>query len=47
MKKDRYKPTCSHWKKKGHEEETCWKLHPELLPKKIKDKEKKKMATTV
>jgi hypothetical protein len=31
--KEQEKPTCSHCKKKGHEEEKCWKLHPELKSK--------------
>ena len=31
MKKEWDKPTCSHYKKKGHEEARCWKLHIELL----------------
>jgi hypothetical protein len=35
INKDEYKPTCSHCKIKGHEEEQCWKLHPELRPKKF------------
>ena len=40
MKKDMDKPTCSHCKKKGHEEARCWKLYRELLLKKVKDKDK-------
>jgi hypothetical protein len=34
------RPTCSHCKKKGHEESQCWKLHPKLRPKKFRDKGK-------
>jgi hypothetical protein len=45
--KEEEKPTCSHCKKKGHEEATCWKLHPERLPKKFKDKGKQKATTIV
>jgi hypothetical protein len=30
VKKDEEKPTCSHCKRRGHEEAQCWKLHPEL-----------------
>jgi hypothetical protein len=33
--KEEEKPTCSHCKKKGHEEEMCWNLHPERLPKEV------------
>jgi hypothetical protein len=29
VKKDEEKPTCPHCKRKGHEEEQCWKLHLE------------------
>jgi hypothetical protein len=28
---------CSYCKKDGHKKETCWKLHPELIPDKYKD----------
>jgi hypothetical protein len=45
--KEEEKPTCSHCKKKGHEEATCWKLHPERLPNKFKDKGKQKATTIV
>jgi hypothetical protein len=30
VKKDEERPTCSHCKRKVHEEEKCWKLHLEL-----------------
>ena len=30
VKKDEEKPTCSHCKRKGHEEAQCWKIHPKL-----------------
>jgi hypothetical protein len=40
VKKDKDKPTCFHYKRKGHEEAQCWKLHPELQPKKFQDKGK-------
>jgi hypothetical protein len=34
VKKDEDKnPTCSHCENKGHDENHCWKLHPELKPK--------------
>ena len=40
MKKDEDNPICSHYKKQGREEEKCQKLHPQMLPKKFKDKGK-------
>jgi hypothetical protein len=43
VKKDEEKPTCSHCKRKGHEEAKCWKLHPKLRPKKIQNKGKKRL----
>ena len=30
MKEDDEKTTFSHCTKKGHKEDQCWKLHPEL-----------------
>ena len=30
-------PTCSHYQRKGHKEEKCWKLHLEFKPKWFKD----------
>jgi len=30
VKKAEEKPTCSHCKRKGHEEAQCWKIHPKL-----------------
>jgi hypothetical protein len=47
VKKFKEKPTCSHCGKKGHEEDKCWKLHPEFLPKKFQNKEEQKTAATV
>jgi hypothetical protein len=46
VKKDEEKPTCSHCKRKGHEEAQCWKLHPELRPKKFQDKGKQKIVAS-
>jgi hypothetical protein len=34
--KEKENPTFSHCEKKGNEDETCWKMHPERIPKKIK-----------
>jgi hypothetical protein len=48
MKKDEeQKPTCSHWKKKGHDENHCWKLHPELKKKWAQPRQGKKKTTTI
>ena len=47
-KEEGEKPTCSHCQKKGHAEEKCWKLHPELKPKWFKkDQKGKQKSTTV
>ena len=35
------KPSCTHCKKDGHEDEHYWSLHPELKPKKFSGKKKK------
>jgi len=32
-KKGEGNPSCTHWKKDGHEDEHYWKLHPEKIPK--------------
>jgi hypothetical protein len=45
VKKDEDKPTCSHCRKKGHEEAKCWK-NPKLRPKKFQDKGKQKNTTS-
>jgi len=34
------KPSCTHCEKEGHGEENCWKLQPELRPKRNDRKEK-------
>ena len=49
IKKEGEKPTCSHCQK-GHDVSKCWKLHPELRPKKFggnKDKGKSKYTAEV
>ena len=33
--KESERPTCSHCQRIGHDEARCWKLHPELKPKKF------------
>ena len=37
----KYKHSCTHCKKDGHDDEHCWSLHPELKPKKFDGKKKK------
>ena len=39
------KSTCTHCKKEGHDEAHYWALHPELKPKKFRNKERKNAAT--
>jgi hypothetical protein len=46
IKKVEEVPTCFHCKKKGHDESQCWKLNPELWPKKFKDKGKKNIVSS-
>jgi len=42
------RPTCSHCQRIGHDESKCWKLHPELNPKKfLKEKDEKKAIAAV
>ena len=41
---DRKKKSCDHCGKPNHTPEKCWQLHPELIPKKIKEMRKKKGA---
>jgi hypothetical protein len=33
VKREEGKPSCTHYKKSGHDDEQCWKLHPEKRPK--------------
>ena len=40
MRKGDERPTCSHCKIQGHEEENCWELNLELKPKWFKDRKK-------
>jgi hypothetical protein len=41
------KPSCKHYKKEGHDENHCWKFHPEKRPKWFKErKQGKTIATT-
>eukprot|EP00253_Pinus_taeda_P021195 PITA_21195 len=38
------KPSCTHYKKDGHDDEHCWSLHPELKPKMFDGKKKNTTA---
>jgi hypothetical protein len=45
VKKEGEKFTCKHCSKDGHDEDHCWKLHPERRPKKFGNKNKGKSKT--
>jgi hypothetical protein len=48
VKKEGEKITCKHCSKDGHDEDNCWKLHPERRPKKFgNNKGKSKTVATV
>jgi hypothetical protein len=42
VKKEGEKLSCKHCSKHGHDEDHCWKLHPEMRPKKFNNKTKPK-----
>jgi hypothetical protein len=46
VKKEGEKFTCKHCSKDGHDEDHCWKLHPERRPKKFGNNNKGKSNTT-
>jgi hypothetical protein len=46
VKKEGEKLTCKHCSKDGHDEEHCWKLHPEMRPKNFIHKGKPKTTAT-
>ena len=46
IKKEGEKITCKNCSKEGHDEAHCWKLHPEMKPKKFNNKGKKKTTAT-
>jgi hypothetical protein len=47
IKKEGEKISCKHCSKDGHDEDHCWKLHPETRPKKFNKKGKpNNVATT-
>jgi hypothetical protein len=35
VKREEGKPSCTHCKKNGHDDEHCWKLHPEKRLKQL------------
>jgi hypothetical protein len=45
VKKEGEKFTCKHCSKDGHDEDHCWKLHPECRPKKFGNNNKGKSKT--
>jgi hypothetical protein len=47
IKREEGKPSFTHCKKSGHDDEHCWKLHPEKRPKQFGGKGKKKTVATV
>jgi hypothetical protein len=46
VKKEGEKLSCKHCSKDGHDEDHCWKLHPEMKPKKFNNKGKPKTVAT-
>lgn len=42
--KEGERPTCTHCQRVGHDESKCWKLQPELKPKKFLKKKGEKKA---
>ena len=47
VKKKEGKPSCTHCKKTGHNDEHFWKLHPDKRPKQFGGKGKTKTVATV
>jgi hypothetical protein len=46
VKKEGEKLSCKHFSKDGHDEDHCWKLHPEMRPKKFNNKGKPNIVAT-
>jgi hypothetical protein len=46
VNKEGEKLSCKHCSKDGHDEDHCWKLHPEIKPKKFNNKGKPKTVAT-
>jgi hypothetical protein len=40
-KKGAARPTCSHCRKSGHNADDCWNLHPDLMPERYRQMQKK------
>jgi len=40
-------PSCTHCGTEGHDEENCWKLHPELRPERNDRNGKQKVVANV
>jgi len=47
VKKGDVKLSCSHCQRDGHEEDHCWKLHPNLKPKWSKKQKGRRKTTTI
>jgi hypothetical protein len=47
VKREEGNQSCTHCKKSGHDDEHCWKLHPEKRSKQFGGKGKKKTVATV
>ena len=47
IKKEGEKTICKHCSKEGHNEANCWKLHPEMRPKKLNNKGKEKAIVVI
>jgi hypothetical protein len=46
IKKEGEKISCKHYLKNGHDEDHCWKLHPQMRPKNFSHKRKPKTTAT-
>lgn len=47
VKRREAKPSCTHCGNEGHDEENCWKLHPELRPERNHRNGKQKVVATI
>jgi len=47
IKREEGNPSCTHYKKSGHDDEHCWKLHLEKRPKQFGGKGKTNTVATV
>ena len=47
VKREEGKPSCTHCKKSGHNDEHCWKLHPEKSSKQFGGKGKTNTVATM